>query len=145
MKVDDMVEVRQSWHSEIWEKYWKGNLYEERGRIVEVIGYNNKIEGYRVKFPVINIPNEDGSSKEIENFIWAFRPNDIRLVSGELPIRVKRTYRTGKLLKSSQAAAYRLKEKGVKILEIAERFSASPRTIKHWLQQERQKRCKLPV
>jgi len=139
MKINDVVKIKDNWHSEIWEKYWKGNLYEKRGWIVEIIGYNGKIEGYRVKFPVISIPDENGNGKEIENFVWAFRPNEIELVDEKIKSRSKRVYRTGMLLQRRRKAVGEMKQRGMKIKDIAKQIEIPEGTIKRWLHLARNK------
>ena len=133
MKVGDIVRVKDSWHSEIFEKYWRGDLRGKRGEIVEVISRNGKSEGYRVKFASVSFLGEDDRKRVVPYFIWPFRMNDVKEVNGEIEFPHKRQRRNKQQLKSIKATARRLRKKGMKIKEIARQLEALPETVKNWI------------
>jgi len=132
MKIGDVVKVKPTWHSDMYEKYWRDNLHGKKGKIVELISDKDRIEGYRVKFPSIKIQDTDGEPKIVENFIWPFYAKYIEPSGGVLNF-VKRRRRNPKQLKSIKATAWRLKKSDFTLAQISERLEAPIDTIKNWL------------
>jgi len=145
MKVGDTVRVKQSWHSDHYDRYWGCELHEEKGKIVDIIGSNEKIEGYRVQFPAITIWNQDNKAKRIDNFVWPFKSTDLEKVDSELQSSPRRKYRKGKHLQSLQSATQRLRKRGMKIKDIARQLQVPEGTVKRWVHLERQKKVRSEV
>jgi len=133
MKKGDIVEVKQNWHSDYYDRYYGCELYGEKGEIVGVLPLNGQVQGYRIKFPAITIWDDDNKEKLVENFVWPFRKDDIEKVDGQVKFRPKRKRRRKKQLEGLTAAAKRLKKRGLKIKEIAKQLEAPAETVKNWV------------
>jgi len=121
---------------------WGVNFEGKKGKIVEVL-INNKGEkqGYKIRFPMIKIViNEDGGMEERENFEYPFYNSEVAFLdekeellfpdSDEIEEEKRRTQRQ---VTRDAGAVKRLKQKGIKIKELAKRFNVSRRTIHQWL------------
>lgn len=53
------------------------DLHGEEGMIVGILSAKVKVDGYRVQFPAIIIWDQDGKEKQIKDFIWPFRTEDL--------------------------------------------------------------------
>ena len=145
MEINDVVRVKKTWQSKFYDRYWGCELHGERGVIVDIIGYKGEIEGYRVKFPAITIWDEDNEEKIIYDFVWAFPKDAVDKVSGKLESAPRRKYRTGKHLQGMQSAAQRLRQRGMKVTDIAGQLQVPEGTVKRWLYLKRQKKVRLGV
>ena len=67
MKVGDTVEVKPTWCSKFYDRYWGYDLHGEKGEITEVLSRNGEIEYYRVKFPTITIWDQDNPECQFLN------------------------------------------------------------------------------
>lgn len=133
MNINDVVRVKSSWQSKLWDRYWGSELHGEKGKIVDIIGHNGQVEGCRVMFPAITISDEDNKEKVIYDFIWPFRKDDAEKVTGKLESTPRKKYRTGKHLQALQSAAQRLRQTGMKIKDIARQLEAPSKTVENWL------------
>ena len=77
MKKGDVVRVKNSWQSYNYDRCIGYDLHGETGVIVEILSAKDKVDGYRVKFPAITIWNEEGKEKQIKDFIWPFRKENL--------------------------------------------------------------------
>jgi len=133
MEIGDIVKIKPTWRSRMYERYWGGELYEDDGRIVELIkGQNKETVGYRVKFPTVTTWDIWNESHTSEGFIWPFRLDDIELSETTKIKFFDEERRTSAQLATTKLAAIRLKQEGISTNEIAERFNVNRRTIHRW-------------
>jgi len=133
MKIKDIVRVKRTWHSDFYDRYIGCELQGEKGEIVDTIWQNGEVVGYRTRFPVITIWDDENKGKLVENFVWPFRKDDIEKVDGQVKFRPKRKRRRKKQLEGLIAAAKRLRKKGMKIKDIAKQLEAPSKTVENWL------------
>jgi len=133
VKRNDTVRVKQTWHSDFYDRYIGCELQGEKGKIVDTLQEDGEIVGYRVKFPVITIWDDENKGKLVEGFIWPFRKDGLEKVDGEIKFApIKKRHKT-KQLKDLISAAKRLRTRGKKVKEIAQQLETPIGTIKHWL------------
>jgi len=121
----------------LWGVHFEG----KKGKIVEVlINSRGEKQGYRIRFPVIKIVvNEDGGMWPRENFEYPFYNSEVALLENEeelifpIPGNGERKRRTKEGVKAAIRAVKRLRKKGLKIRELAERFNVSRQTVHQWL------------
>lgn len=125
--------MKRTWHSDFYDRYIGCELQGEKGEIVDTIWQNGEVVGYRTRFPVITIWDDENKGKLVENFVWPFRKDDIEKVDGQVKFRPKRKRRRKKQLEGLIAAAKRLRKKGMKIKDIAKQLEAPSKTVENWL------------
>ena len=77
MKIGDVVKVRNTWQSYNYDRCIGYDLHGEKGVVVGILSAKDRVDGYRVRFPAINIWDQDGKEKWIKDFIWPFRKEDL--------------------------------------------------------------------
>ena len=121
---------------------WGVDFEGKKGKIVEVlINSRGEKQGYKIRFPVIKIAvNEDGGMWPRENFEYPFYNSEVALLGKEeelvFPIpgdNGERKRRTQEGVKAAIRAVKRLRKKGLKIKELADRFNVSRQTVHQWL------------
>jgi len=121
---------------------WGLDFEGKKGKIVEVlINSRGEKQGYRVRFPMIKIvAKEDGGMGERENFDYPFYNSEVALLEEKeelvFPIlgdNGERKRRTQEGVKATIRAVKRLRQEGLKINELADRFNVSRQTIHQWL------------
>lgn len=132
VKRNDTVRIKQTWHSDFYDRYIGCELQGEKGKIVDTIWENREAVGYRVRFPKITIWDDENQEIPIQNFEWPFRKEYIEPVDGEVKFK-KRRYRTGKYLEKKLTEAYKLKAKGLSVSEIASQLFIPEGTIRRWV------------
>ncbi len=68
-----------------------------------------------------------------ENFIWPFRLKDVELSDSKKLKFSDEDKKNQAQLVRDQMVAMRVRKRGIKIKDIAERFNVTPRTIYAWL------------
>lgn len=119
---------------------WGVDFEGKKGKIVEVLS-NSKGEkqGYKIRFPMIKIvANEDGGIGERENFEYPFYNSEVSPLEGREKLifpdeTEEEKRRTQRQVSRDAGAVRRLRQEGLKINELADRFNVSRRTIHQWL------------
>ena len=132
MKRNDTVRVKQTWHSDFYDRYIGCELQGEKGKIVDITRYNGEVVSYRVRFPKIIIWDDENQEIPIENFEWPFKAEYIEFSGEKLKFK-KRRYRTGKHLQKRLKEAFELKNSGFNVSQIAEKLYVPEGTIRRWV------------
>jgi len=124
------------------QRFWGVDFEGEKGKIVaELVNNQGEKQGYRIRFPVVKIViNEEGGIGERANFECPFYNSEVTPLeqseelifpdSDEIEQEKRRTQRQ---VSRDATVVKRLKQEGVKITELANRFNVSRRTIHQWL------------
>jgi len=120
---------------------WGVDFEGKKGKIVEVLVNNRGEEqGYRIRFPMIKIAaNEDGGMGERKNFEYPFYNSEVALLEEKEELifpssdNEEEKRRTQRQVTRDVAVVKRLRQEGLKITELAKRFSVSRQTIHQWL------------
>lgn len=118
-------------------KLWRTDFQGKKGKVVGVLT-NSKGEdqGFRIRFPLVKVPiNENGLRASRENFEYPFYDSEVALLSEELVFpKVRESSRRTKLGRNASInAVRRLRRKGYRVNELADKFNVSLRTIGRWL------------
>ena len=120
---------------------WGVNFEGKKGKIVKVlINSRGEEQGYKIRFPMIKIAiNEEGGIGERANFEYSFYNDEVALLEEKEELifpssdNGERKRRTQEGIKTDIGAVKRLRKKGLKIRELADRFNVSRQTIHQWL------------
>jgi len=120
---------------------WGLDFEGKKGKIVEVlINSKGEKQGYRVRFPMIKIvANEDGGMGERKNFEYPFYNSEVALLEEKEELifpssdNEEEKRRTQRQVTRDAGVVKRLRQEGLKIGELADRFNVSRRTIHQWL------------
>ena len=122
------------------QKLWGVDFEGKKGKIVDVlVNSRGEGQGYKIRFPMIKIViNEDGGMGERANFEYPFYNDEVvfldekeELIFPDETEEEKR--RTQRQVTRDATVVKRLKQEGVKITELANRFNVSRQTIHQWL------------
>jgi len=124
------------------QKLWGVDFEGKKGKIIQVlINSRGEEQGYKIRFPMIKIViNEEGGMGERANFEYPFYNDEVAFLdekeellfpdSDEIEQEKRRTQRQ---VSRDATVVKRLKQEGIKITELSNRFNVSRQTIHQWL------------